>query len=220
MCAVSVPQLGREARYSAAWDAFANEDRTTRAPAALESRVRRAAAARAVVRLRRRWNRVGVFREWRPAALAAAGGLALSAGIGGGLLWPASRPQVRPTPRDSVVPERVPAVVDPPSVAAGAGPRATRRAAPARVLAPDPGPAGAEPPAAAGATPAPAEPRESLQMVRLRMPLSELEALGVRLSDGSRVSQGGGWVDVDVVVGLDGWPRDVLRIASVDPGEL
>lgn len=67
---------------------------------------------------------------------------------------------------------------------------------------------------------APAEPGERFRLVRLRMPLAELGALGVRLSDLSWPSQEDGWVDVDVVVGVDGWPRDVLWIASVDPGEL
>jgi hypothetical protein len=67
---------------------------------------------------------------------------------------------------------------------------------------------------------APGEPGERFQMVRLRMPLAELGALGIRLSELSWPSQEDGWVDVDVVVGVDGWPRDVLWIASVDPGEL
>lgn len=217
---MSVPARGRQDLYSAAWDAFVHEDRTTRAPAALEARVRRAVAARAAVRHRRRWYGAGVRREWRPAAMAAVGGLALSAVIGVALPWLASRPQVRPMPRDIVLLERAPVAVDPPALATGDGPGATPRTAPARVPVPGPGPSGAAPAVASRATPASGEPRESLQMVRLRMPLSELGALGVRLSDASRFSHGGGWVDVDVVVGLDGWPRDVLRIATVDPGEL
>ena len=216
---MSVPDRGRQELYPAAWDAFANQDRATRAPAALESRVRRAVASRAVVRHSHRWNGVDVPRAWRPAAMAAVGGLALSAAIGMGLSWLASRGQVEPMPHDIVLLDRAPVAVHPPSLVTGDAPVVTHPTAPARVRMPHLGPAAAKPLAATSAPP-PGEPRESLQMVRLRMPLSELGALGVRLSGASGLSHGAGWVEVDVVVGLDGWPCDVLRIATVDPGEL
>lgn len=213
---MSVAGRGKQELYSAAWDAFALEDRATRAPAALESRVRCAVAARVTNRPAHRWSGSGVLQAWHPAAMA----VALLGAIGAGSLWPAARrPVERPLPRDIVLLERTP-VEAPPSVAIRDVPRVAPRTAPRRARATVPGPSDVEPAVATRLAGGPGEPGERLQMVRLRMPLSELGAVGVRLSDLSRPSQEGGWVDVDVVVGLDGWPRHVLRIASVDPGEL
>jgi hypothetical protein len=52
---------------------------------------------------------------------------------------------------------------------------------------------------------------ESLQLVRLRMPRTNLEVFGVALldPDASRL------VDVDVVIGDDGLPRDIRRVRPV-----
>jgi hypothetical protein len=52
---------------------------------------------------------------------------------------------------------------------------------------------------------------ETLQLVRVRMPRLALQAVGVVVSG----PNGEGFVEVDVVVGEDGLPRDVRRVALV-----
>jgi hypothetical protein len=52
---------------------------------------------------------------------------------------------------------------------------------------------------------------ETLQLVRVRMPRVALQAVGVVVSG----PNADGFVDVDVVVGEDGLPRDVRRVALV-----
>jgi hypothetical protein len=52
---------------------------------------------------------------------------------------------------------------------------------------------------------------ESLHIVRVRMPRGALRALGVALVE----PEAGGLVDVDVVVGDDGLPREIRRVAGV-----
>lgn len=62
---------------------------------------------------------------------------------------------------------------------------------------------------------------ESLQLVRLRVPRTALQAFGVALIEPDAT----GLVDVDLVVGSDGLPRDIRRVRPVvdvrsDPNEL
>lgn len=57
----------------------------------------------------------------------------------------------------------------------------------------------------------PALETETLQLVRVRMPRLALQAVGVVVS-GSNTE---GFVELDVVVGEDGLPRDVRRVALV-----
>ena len=52
---------------------------------------------------------------------------------------------------------------------------------------------------------------ESLQLVRIRMPRTELRALGIALIE----PDASGLVDVDVLVADDGLPRDIRRIQPV-----
>ncbi len=52
---------------------------------------------------------------------------------------------------------------------------------------------------------------ESLQLVRIRMPRTELRALGIALIE----PEASGLVDVDVLVADDGLPRDIRRIQPV-----
>jgi hypothetical protein len=52
---------------------------------------------------------------------------------------------------------------------------------------------------------------ETLQLVRVRMPRLALQAVGVVVSG----SNAEGFVEVDVVVGEDGLPRDVRRVAPI-----
>jgi hypothetical protein len=55
----------------------------------------------------------------------------------------------------------------------------------------------------------PALETETLELVRVRMPRLALQAVGVVVSGPSAE----GFVEVDVVVGEDGLPRDVRRVA-------
>ena len=56
--------------------------------------------------------------------------------------------------------------------------------------------------------PAPLREHEPLQMVRLRLPLEALQALGLALFE----PDASGVVDVDVVIGEDGLPRDIRQV--------
>jgi hypothetical protein len=47
---------------------------------------------------------------------------------------------------------------------------------------------------------------------------SSLAAFGVRVDGASPLVDDGTLVDVDLVVGMDGWPRDILRIRAVEGG--
>ena len=70
----------------------------------------------------------------------------------------------------------------------------------------------ADPPAAVmNVTGAPDVSVESLQLVRLRMPRTALQAFGVALIEPDAT----GLVDVDLVVGSDGLPRDIRRVRPV-----
>ena len=52
---------------------------------------------------------------------------------------------------------------------------------------------------------------EALQVIRVRIAASALDAFGVQVAG----PMPAGLVDVDLVVGDDGWPRDVRRIRPV-----
>jgi hypothetical protein len=54
-------------------------------------------------------------------------------------------------------------------------------------------------------------PSEALQVIRVRIDASSLETFGVQVAG----PMPAGLVDVDLVVGDDGWPRDVRRIRPV-----
>ena len=54
-------------------------------------------------------------------------------------------------------------------------------------------------------------PVEALQVIRVRIAASALDAFGVQVAG----PMPAGLVDVDLVVGDDGWPRDVRRIRPV-----
>lgn len=59
----------------------------------------------------------------------------------------------------------------------------------------------------------PALETETLQLVRVRMPRPALQAAGVVISG----PNADGFVEVDVVVGEDGLPRDIRRVALLRP---
>jgi hypothetical protein len=113
-------------------------------------------------------------------------------------------------PAGAVAVSTVPAVLPvPPSamVAVPAPPRRLER----RPAAPRSRPA---PPAAAGVPVGLDD--GPLQVIRVRVQASALDAFGVQLA-GPVLD---GLVDVDLVVGADGWPRDVRRIRPVSSIEL
>jgi hypothetical protein len=55
---------------------------------------------------------------------------------------------------------------------------------------------------------------ESLQIVRVRMPRGALRAFGIALLDPEATAE----VEVDVVVGEDGFPRSIRRVQPVSAG--
>jgi hypothetical protein len=185
--------------FARAWAAFARHDRAQAAPARLDARVRRSLAARrgaAVPEL--------VFR--RPAANArvvAAVAACLVAAVTAGWLSGGSRR----ASTDPGLPE-APAIVR--TVAAVAMPVPAALDVPAlrgvAVTTPVPRPAPASRPPLATATA-----DGPLQVIRVRIAASALDALGVAVA-GPIAS---GLVDVDLVVSADGWPMEVRRIRPV-----
>jgi hypothetical protein len=193
-----------DAAFDRAWAAFVRHDRADGAPAALEVRVRRSVTARAYAG--------ATSSRWRPggAAVRIAAGLAacLVAVVVGRWLT-------------ATVP------VHSPSVARFAAPPVValpRAAAPVPLVAglelPVPRPAGnarrataprADRPAAAPPAITAVPANGPLQVIRVRIDASALDALGVAVTG----SVGTGLVDVDLVVGADGWPMDVRRIRPV-----
>jgi hypothetical protein len=57
---------------------------------------------------------------------------------------------------------------------------------------------------------APIQPAEPMQLVRLRMPKEMLQGLGIALLEPDTA----GTVDIDMLVGEDGLPRDIRRVRS------
>ncbi len=95
----------------------------------------------------------------------------------------------------------------PPSPVSGAAESATRTAGDLRHLSQPK----SRPEAVLTFTTDPALDTETLELVRVRMPRSALQAVGVVVSG----PNAGDFVDVDVVVGEDGLPRDVRRVAPI-----
>jgi hypothetical protein len=201
---MSAPRWPDDPDVARAWDAFARADTTVVPPADLEARVLRSAAQRHTAPVLRGWSLVPV------AALAAA------AVVVGVFVW--NRPTERTTDRAPTV---APAAIAeaPPPVAASA-PVAPDVVAPARSDT-----AGSRPRAAVDrGRPAPGrsavaasapEPFDgALQVVRVRIDAAALGGLGIRVLGQPPV----GPVEVDLVVGEDGWPREVRRIRrAMDP---
>jgi hypothetical protein len=184
--------------FDIAWRALVTEDVKVTAPTHVEDAVM---AEWSAARLRPVAPRP-VWRFTRPRAAVAAAAVVLAAlaviARSGTTPPRSSLPAVRPPslsipePRASAQPE--PAVREEPVAVA---PRAARvNAAPTAImtLAVDP-----------------VLETESLQIVRVRMPRGALRALGIALVE----PEARGLVDVDVLVGEDGLPRDIRRIRAV-----
>jgi hypothetical protein len=193
-------------RFGRGWSAFVEEDAAADAPPSVERRLRRAVAARV-----RPLAPAARRRPWRQ--IVATAGVAASLGALA-LLEPWSRPRTS---------------VEAPRQEAGAPARPAAPGAAADASVPErPGPAATveEPPrrvtrrpvdrgrATGRVQPAPGRGEVTdgpLQMIRVRIDAAALGGLGVQLAGPAPE----GLVDVDLVVGVDGWPRDVRRIRPV-----
>jgi hypothetical protein len=191
---------------SAAWAAFRRHDAQVAAPPETRARVHRSAAAWMAAspqatpapRLRRP--------AWQPVAVAAALAAAVVAAVWSGppgraLPNPGSAPGPIATRRGGLPWTASPGSVD---MIAPAPPRPRlARVEPARPVADPVRPV-------AGPSEAPAF-DDRLQVVRVRVDAAALASFGVQVAGPLPA----GLVDVDLVVGGDGWPRDVRRIRPV-----
>ena len=194
------PHDHNEQRFLDAWAAFVQEDARTVAPPDLEARV----IARAAAAIGRP---SGYRRKLRRPALVGLGVAASVLLVTGAAVWQAgggAEPDAAP-----VISRREPDE----SVAASERSDPLRAAGVARSVKTTPQARSREqaPDAILRFTADPLHETESLQLVRVRVPRSALSALGVALVEPDLP----GLVDVDVVVGDDGLPRDIRRIRPV-----
>jgi hypothetical protein len=201
-------RLSDDDRLGRAWTAFARHDAAVLVPDRLDQRVRESVAARLTVGVPRgaRVSRSG------PLMVAAATiAVCLTAGI---VLWrfAAVEPVTAPSPvvpgdgeAAAVAPVPQAVVSAPTDAADNSGPR-RRRAARARAAVEVPGAPTVAPRAAD-----PAVAGDVMQVIRVRIDVGALDAFGVQVVG----LESAGLVDVDLVVGADGWPRDVRRIRPV-----
>jgi len=186
--------------FADAWAALVEDDRAVTAPPELEPRVLAAVRARQAAHTPRHHHQP---RPSRMAFAAAAAGLALAA--------------VTMLLRTAPVPEAEHARSGADATAAAPPTTATEVVLmPELAVAPGAGTAGSSdaiPAAAPIVTLAidDAGHAESLQLVRVRMPRAALGTLGLALYD----PEATGMVDVDIVVGDDGLPRDIRHIQPV-----
>jgi hypothetical protein len=190
-----------------AWAAFTRHDAVVAAPPGLEPRVRQSAAVLLAQRRLAPPSAAVRSRPWWPVALAAALAAAVTASV---LFDRTSPPAGAPSP--AVLAARAPlpaswvalpaaAATEPAALAPAPtrperqGTRVTRSVSLAAVT------PGADP-AGAG---------DALQVIRVRVDAAALDAFGVEVAGPFPV----GLVDVDLVVGDDGWPREVRRIRPV-----
>jgi hypothetical protein len=208
-----------ESDFDSAWRAFADADTRLRAPDRIRDAVLAEWDAPCEVRHRVRSHRAQVA----GAMLAVAATLALAVGLfrvpGSGFgvhdrAFEVPRPRV---PSSGVsnslgrpeVPTRAAGLVD-------SGPRsaplpARRRTRVARDVVPTETSSTGGSAAVVALTGEPALAAEPLQLVRLRVPRTSLRAFGVALID----PDASGLVDVDLIVGSDGLPRDIRRVRPV-----
>jgi hypothetical protein len=189
--------------FDAAWRAFADEDARLQSPPELEERVM-AAIRQPGLTSRRRPSRAG-----RALALAAA---VVTAVTGALVAWQASHvlPSLDGRARIaafSAYPEAVgarrPQATLSGAASAKGAPRARARVARAVTRPP-------LPPALLTLGAVPLQDTEPLQLVRLRLPREVLQALGVVFLEPELQTV----VDVDVLVGEDGLPRDIRQVRA------
>lgn len=194
-------RISEDDGFAGAWAAFVRHDRAQIATPGLDARVRRSVAARRGVAI----PEVVPERPWPMARAVVAMAAGLVAAVAAGWLSVAGRgasteprlpdaPVAEQTPAAMAIP--LPAVLDVPAPRPVAATAAVRRSAPGRVPRLVPAMLAADGP---------------LQVIRVRIAASALDALGVTVA-GPMAS---GLVDVDLVVSADGWPMEVRRIRPV-----
>ena len=191
--------------FAAAWSAFADDDARASAPAALEARVRE--AAREACRRQHTRHLMGRHRPLLT-ALGTAAALAL---VAAGFL--SRKPAVKAPQRDAQAVTEIAVANQPRS-----RPLATRDApssTPATVSNFDSPPAESDRDALVTLAVDPVQDTEQLALVRIRVSQDALLALGIATNEPG-VS---GLVDVEVLVGGDGLPRDIRRLRTVQTGE-
>lgn len=196
-------RFSEDERIARAWASFARHDAAQVAPPGLDARVRRSVAARRGVAVPEVVTRRPLIEARVVVALAACLVAAVAAGwwsIGGG------GASIDPPLPEPPAAERTLAAVAVPLPAALDEPARrpvaltpVRRPAPARASRPVPATASADGP---------------LQVIRVRIAASALDALGVAVAGPIAP----GLVDVDLVVSADGWPMEVRRIRPVTAG--
>jgi hypothetical protein len=183
--------------FDQAWRALADEDASRKAPLDLEARVRAAVARRT-----EREPRRDVF---------AREALAVAASIGVALVWsvftsapdaPASTIVAKPIASRALATFAVTASRERPGLVSAGRQTATVPTAPRADL----------PSAMLRLSPDPVAALETVQLVRLRLPREALQAFGLVLLEPETT----GIVDVDVLVGEDGLPRDIRKV-RVEP---
>ena len=195
------------------WEAFASADRSLRAPARVGDAVMRAWAARTAAPPPGRLTGA----RWTWAAVAAAVTAGVLSAVSAHLAQQA-RPAagVRASTRPSTGPApAIPLVATVPNQPAPPRGRERMSAAYRAVTGSPAPPVAAEGSAVTFVADPPLE-GESLQIVRMRVPRQALQAFGLSMGDPDVATI----VEVDVVVGEDGLPRDIRRVRPVaDAGE-
>lgn len=193
-----------DAAFDRAWAAFARHDQADGAPATLEARLRRSVLARTNAGARRSPGRPG-----RTAVRIAAALAACLVAVVAGRWWALPVPlhsapaALLAAPPAVALPEAAAAV---PLVAGLELPVPRQAGTVRRARAPR-----ADRPLPVAPSLAALPANGPLQVIRVRIAASALDALGVAVTG----SAGPGLVDVDLVVGADGWPMDVRRIRPV-----
>jgi len=176
-------------RFAAAWEAFREADAAIQAPPHLEAAVFASLDASARPRARL------LTRLYLPMAAAAAIAMAWA--------WFGARSHPAPAPLEAraLPPAPLPSALVPDRVTVTA---ARRRSVPTVV-----DPRAEDPPVVLMMfEPMPGPPTEPLQLVRLRVPGEALLALGVTLFE----PDAAGMVDIDLLVGEDGLPKDMRKV--------
>jgi hypothetical protein len=189
--------------FDAAWRAFADEDARLQSPPELEERVM------AAIRQPGLTSRRGPSNAGRALALAAA---VVTAVTGAVVVWQTSRvsPSLdgrAPIAELSLYPEAVDAQRPETTLSVVVSAQPERRARPRLPRATGRPPL---PPALLTLGAVPLQDTESLQLVRLRLPREVLQALGVVFLEPELQTV----VDVDVLVGEDGLPRDIRQVRA------
>lgn len=192
--------------FAAAWTAFADDDARTGAPPALETRVREAARAECQ-RRQCAGTRVRQYKFW--AGLGAAAALLILAVVGGLSSRRLPNPPIADVVESHAAPidaNRNPPRNAPSDDGLSTGPTRSTVVSDARLPR-----ARIAPSVLASFAIDQIQDTEELAVVRLRVPQDALAALGIATTEPASA----GLVDIDVLIGGDGLPRDIRRVRAV-----